>query len=266
MADSFDGKVAVVTGGSSGIGMAAAAILAERGASVTLSGLEQTEAERAVSALERLGRVRGIVADVVDESAVADVVDQSARADGGLDVLVTAAGIQRYGTATDTTLAEWEEVQAVNLRGTFLTIKHALPHLRRRRTSSIVLVSSVQAFVSQASVVSYAASKGGINSLMRAVAIDEAVHGVRVNAVCPGSVDTPMLRAAARRFSDGTKSGVTSLLEAWGRAHPLGRLAAPEEVAEVIAFLASDRASFITGVSLPVDGGLLAGNPVGLPE
>jgi NAD(P)-dependent dehydrogenase (short-subunit alcohol dehydrogenase family) len=263
---SLAGKVAVVTGGSSGIGLATAAILAESGASVTLSGLEQLEVERAVASLDAVGSVRGIVADVSDESAVADMVDQVAREGRGLDVLVTAAGIQRYGTATDTTLSEWDEVQAVNLRGTFLAIKHALPHLRRRGASSIVLVSSVQAFVSQASVVSYAASKGGLNSLMRAIAIDEAPHGVRVNAVCPGSVDTPMLRAAARRFSDGTDSGVSSVLEAWGRAHPLGRLAKPSEVAEVIAFLAGDRASFVTGVSLPVDGGLLAGNPVGLPE
>lgn len=266
MADSFEGKVAIVTGGSSGIGMAAAAALAERGASVTLSGLEQSEVDRAVAALESVGRVRGIVADVADETAVADLVDQAAGEDGGLDVLVTAAGIQRYGTATDTALSEWDQVQTVNLRGTFLAIKHALPHLRRRSASSIVLVSSVQAFVSQANVVSYAASKGGLNSLMRAVAIDEAAHGVRVNAVCPGSVDTPMLRAAARRFSDGTDSGVTAVLDAWGRAHPLGRLAKPAEVAEVIAFLAGDRASFITGVSLPVDGGLLAGNPVDLPQ
>lgn len=264
-ADEFEGRSALVTGGSSGIGLAVATLLAERGAAVTLCGVDAASVAAAAQRL-RGGDVEGLVVDVTRETEVAAVVERAATRQGGLDLLVTAAGIQRYGTATDTTVTGWTEVQNVNLLGTFLAIKHALPHLRRRGSAAVVLVSSVQAFVSQANVVAYATSKGGLNALARAVAIDEARHGVRVNTVCPGSVDTPMLREAARRFSDGTDEGAARTLEAWGKAHPLGRVATAAEVAEAIAFLASDRASFVTGASLPVDGGLLAGNAVGLPE
>lgn len=260
------GKVAVVTGGSSGIGRAAVALLAERGAAVSLCGIDETEVEQAVAELAASGAVQGQVVNVLDEAAITRFVDEAAERHGGLDVLVTAAGIQRYGDAIGTTVAEWDDVLDVNLRGSFLAVRHVVPHLRRRGGGSVVIVSSVQAFVSQRGVVAYTASKGALNAMARAVAMDEARHNIRVNAVCPGSVDTPMLRAAAQRFAGGAGLDVADVLASWGEAHPLGRVAAPREVAEVIAFLASDRSSFVTGVSLPVDGGLLAGNTVGLPE
>ena len=259
----LDGKVALVTGGAGGIGKATARLLAERGASVTICGIDQAEAEEAAAELGH--GVHAQAADVSVESEVEALLAGIVERDGGLDILVTAAGIQRYGNAANTTGSDWDEVLRVNLKGTFLPVKYALPHLRPRR-GSVVIVSSVQAFVSQTSVAAYTASKGALNALARSVAVDEARHGVRANTVCPGSVDTSMLRTAARSFSDGSDAGKQRLVDAWGRTHPLGRVARAEEVAEAIAFLASDRASFITGVSLPVDGGLLAAVAVALPE
>ena len=257
----FDGKVALVTGGSSGIGKAAAQLLAERGASVALAGLDAAEVDAAAAEVRSAAActtVLGVPVDVTDEDSVRSLVDRTVDAFDGLDVVVTAAGVQRYGTAESTTAAEWDEVLRVNLTGCFLTVHHALPHLRRRGGASIVVVSSVQAYVTQTEVAGYTASKAALNGFTRSVAVDEAQHGIRANAVCPGSVDTPMLRWAARRFSDGTAAGEEALVAEWGHMHPMGRVARPEEVAEVIGFLASTRSSFVTGVGLPVDGGLLA--------
>jgi NAD(P)-dependent dehydrogenase (short-subunit alcohol dehydrogenase family) len=256
----FDGKVALVTGGSSGIGRAAAGLLAARGAAVMIGGRDPDEVSRAAGELS--GTVRGMAADVTDAAAVANLVAATVSAYGGVDILVTAAGIQRYGTAADTSADEWDEVLAVNVKGCFLAVKYALPHLRVHGGGSIVIVSSVQAYECQSGVAAYTASKGALNALARSIAIDEAPNGIRANAVCPGSVDTPMLRWAARRFSDGTDAGAQALIDSWGRMHPLGRVASADEVAEVIAFLAGEAASFVTGVGLPVDGGLLAGVPV----
>jgi len=128
-----------------------------------------------------------------------------------------------------------------------------------------VAVSSIQAMMNQHTVAAYAASKAALNGLIRAIAIDEAANGIRANSVFPASVYTPMLRAAARDFSDGTDEQIEDLVRRWGRAHPIGRVADTTEVADVVAFLCSPRSGFITGVSLPVDGGLLIGAPVQLP-
>jgi NAD(P)-dependent dehydrogenase (short-subunit alcohol dehydrogenase family) len=255
----FDGRSVLVTGGSSGIGLAAARLFAARGARVACADVAAPPDGAAGEA------IRFVPADVTDEEAVGAAVEFAIREHGRLDVLVTAAGIQRYGSAADTSARTWDEVLAVNVRGSFFAVKHALPGLRESGAGSIVLVSSVQSFVTQAQVAAYTASKGALNALARSVAIDEAPHGVRANAVCPGSVDTPMLRKSAADFAGGPQEA-DDLVAAWGRGHPLGRVARPEEVAEAIAFLASDRASFITGVALPVDGGLLAQVAVVLPD
>ena len=266
MTHGSDARVALVTGSASGIGYAAAAALLADGASVMVSGINAADVNAAIESLGGGDRVAGHAADVTSEDEIVELVAATVSAFGGIDVLVTAAGIQRYGTAADTSAQLWDEVLDVNLKGTFLAVKHCVPQMRRRGSGSVVIVSSVQGFGTQTSVAAYTASKGALNALARSVAVDEARNGIRANAVCPASVDTPMLRAAARDFSDGSPEGEQRLIDAWGRTHPLGRVARPSEIGDVIAFLASDRAGFVTGISMPVDGGLLAALAVALPE
>ncbi|MES9542051.1 MULTISPECIES: SDR family oxidoreductase [unclassified Actinomadura] len=261
----FEGRVAVVTGGSLGIGRAVVERLARDGAAVVFCGIGEDEVRRAEDELRGEGLdVTGAVADVTDAVRMEWLVGEAVSRHGGLDVLVTCAGVQRYGTVEETSEELWDEVIGVNAKGVFLACRAAVPELRRRGGGAIVTVSSVQAFVSQDRVAAYSASKAAINALTRSVALDHAADGIRANAVCPGSVDTPMLRWAADLFR-GEKDQDAQVAE-WGRTHPLGRVAAPAEVAEVVAFLAGPRSSFVTGAEYRVDGGLLARNPAALPE
>ncbi|GIH18634.1 SDR family NAD(P)-dependent oxidoreductase [Rugosimonospora africana] len=261
------GRVALVTGAAGGIGQASAALLAERGAAVAVNALDAAEAREVADAITANGgRAIPVYADVSDAAAIGAAVEATVAAFGRLDVLVVCAGIQRYGTVADTDEKTWDEVFAINAKGVFLTARAAIPHLRSSPAGAIVVVSSVQSRATQTSVAAYAASKGAVNALVRSIAIDEAPYGIRANAVNPGSVDTPMLRRSAELFTDGSPGAVRQLLDRWGQAHPLGRIAQPREVAEVVGFLAGTRASFITGADIPVEAGLLAGIGVALPE
>ena len=263
--DDFVDKVAVVAGGSLGIGKAAARRLATGGAAVVLCGrrpeaVEETTAELRGDGLE----VEGIVADVASAADMRRLIATAVERYGGVDVLVNSAGVQRYGTVVETDEATWDEVMGINLKGMYLASREAIPEMRKRGGGVIVNVSSVQAFATQKGVAAYSTSKAAINGLTRAMALDHAAEQIRVVAVCPASVETPMLRWSADLFKgEGTRE---QMLAAWGRMHPLGRIGQPEEVAELIAFLAGPRAGFITGGEYKIDGGMLSQLGVHLPE
>ncbi|HEY8475616.1 MAG TPA: SDR family NAD(P)-dependent oxidoreductase [Chloroflexota bacterium] len=256
----FAGKVAVVTGAAKGIGRAVSLAFAREGAAVVLVDLDAARGEDAArSIVASGGRAHFVQADVARRADTERVVAEAVRVFGGVDVLHNNAGIQHYGTVTETTEEEWDQVLGINLKSVFLMSRACIPVMIQRGGGAIVNTASVQGLACQRRVAPYATSKAGILGLTRSMALDYAEHGIRVNAVCPGSVDTPMLRWAADLFGGDDQD---ETVRQWGASHPLGRVARPEEVAEVVLFLASPRASFVTGAAYLVDGGLMAQLPV----
>jgi NAD(P)-dependent dehydrogenase (short-subunit alcohol dehydrogenase family) len=237
----FAGRRALVTGAGSGIGAAVARRLAAGGASVVLADVRRDGI--AALAAELGGDAEPLLLDVRDEEAVAPAV-------AGLDVLANVAGIGSTQSAPDTPLEVWEDVFAVNARGTFLTCKHAIPDMASRGGGAIVNVASVAALVGLRNRAAYCASKGAVVALTRALAVDHVGEGIRVNAVCPGTVDSPWVRRLVEEVGES--------LDALRARQPLGRLGTPEEIAEAVVYLASDRAGFVTGSVLTIDGGLTA--------
>ena len=253
------GRVALVTGGSSGIGRGAANELARQGASVVVHGLSIGEANLVVQEIRIAGGTAVAAAGPIDDPETAQAAVALALTQyGQLDVLVTSAGIQRYGTALDTPIEVWDEVFNVNVKGVFLACKAALAEIRKSEAGAIAIIASVQASATQANVAAYTSSKGALLSLARAMAVDEGPHGVRVNSISPGTIDTPMLRNTARLLSDGSPTGMQALVDNWGSAHALQRTGTIQELGAVISFVTSPRASFMTGDDIRVDGGLLA--------
>jgi 2-keto-3-deoxy-L-fuconate dehydrogenase len=223
----FAGKRALVTGAGSGIGAAVAKVLANDDAEVVAADISGTD----------------VHLDVRDEAKVAEVARD-------VDILVNVAGIGSTTTAPDTPLVVWEDVFAVNARGTFLCCKHAIPSMIARGGGSIVNIASVAALVGLKNRAAYCASKGAVVSLTRALAVDHVQDGIRVNAVCPGTVDSPWVRRLVEESGES--------LDDLTARQPLGRLGTTEEIAQAVAYLASDAASFVTGSVLVIDGGLTA--------
>jgi NAD(P)-dependent dehydrogenase (short-subunit alcohol dehydrogenase family) len=237
----FTDKHAFVTGAGSGIGEAVARALHAEGAAVTLA--DMSDATEGIAA-DLGGAATAIRLDVRDEGQVRAAIPAE------IDVLVNVAGIGSTTNAPDTSLDVWEQVFAVNARGTFLCCKHAIPKMIERGGGSIVNVGSVAALVGLKNRAAYCASKGAVVALTRALAVDHVADGIRVNDVCPGTVDSPWVR---RLVEDVGES-----LENLRARQPMGRLGTPPEIAEAILYLASDAAGFVTGTSLVIDGGLTA--------
>jgi NAD(P)-dependent dehydrogenase (short-subunit alcohol dehydrogenase family) len=248
------GKVAVVTGGAQGIGRAIVDKLAQEGARVTFLDRDEAAGAATARALEET-RPHVVFArgDVTREAEVKAALDEVVRRQGGLDVLVNNAGVNAYFDATAMTEAEWDAVFAVDLKGAWLCCKHALPAMQRRSGGSIVNIASIHATLTIAGMFPYAAAKAGLVGLTRSLALDCAPAGIRVNAVLPGWTRTRLVEEWFRMQPDRAEAERKVVA-----VHPLGRLATPMEVANLVAFVASDEASAITGAALAVDGGLSA--------
>lgn len=250
----FEGKVAVVTGGASGIGRAIVEAFHAEGAAVAI--IDRNE-ERARGLCQELkSRSIAVPMDLSREDDIARLAPEVIEAFGGIDCLVHSAGIQRYGTAVTTTPAEWNEVIANNLTSAYLVSRACLPEMMRRGGGSIVLIGSVQSVMAQQNSLAYVVAKHGLLGLTRSMALDHASDGIRVNCICPGSIDTPLLRDAVNLAPDPD-----AVMNTCRQMHPVGRIGKPAEVASVALFLSSHEASFITGTPVLVDGGLLL--PIG---
>src|SRR5579859_3216046 len=254
----YDDKSVIVTGGALGIGRACAIEFAREGAHVTVADNNSEAGRSTLEAIAAAGRPGHLVTgDVAQASQCQRVVREAVERFGGVDVLFNNVGIQpleSYVNVEDTTEEMWDRILDVNLKSYFLMSKYAIPELRRRGGGVIINTASVQGLQSQRGVPAYAASKGGVLSLTRQMALDYAREHIRVLAICPGSIDTEMLRAAAANEPDGQAAA----LARYGRTHPIGRLGTGEDIANLVIFLASDKASFMTGEYVCIDGGYMA--------
>ena len=247
----LDGKVAVITGAGGGMGREAALLFAEEGARVCVADVNGEAAEETVSLSP--GDAFAAAVDVADEEQVASMYAQTAERFGGVDVLYNNAGISPGDDASvlETSVEAWQRVQDVNAKGVFLCCKHGIPHLLERGGGSVINVASFVALVGAAtSQISYTASKGAVLSMSRELAVQFARQGVRVNALCPGPVETPLLLSI---YGDDPAA-----LERRRTHWPTGRLAKPREIVNAALFLASDESSYVTGATFQVDGGLTA--------
>lgn len=249
MSGRLDAKVALITGAGSGIGRSTALVFATEGAKVAvLDWSREAGAGTARIVQEQGGKAFAICGDVSQEPDMEAAVRQTVEAYERLDILVNNAAIEFAAGATETSVEDWDRVQAINLRGVFLCCKHAIPVMQRQGGGAIVNVASANALVAVPAHAAYSAAKGGVVSLTRQLALDYGPDNIRVNCICPTTTDTPMVRAATDERA----------LREIAEKHPLRRIAKPEDIAYAILFLASDEARCITGVLLPVDAGWTA--------
>lgn len=260
MSRRFDGKVALVTGGAKGIGRATVEAFSAEGAAVVIADIDAAEGEALAQSLPRALFVATDVTRMADAERAVRAAEETF---GGLDILFSNAGIVMYSLIENVTEAHYEREMGVNFKGHVWMCKHAVPAMRRRGGGAIVCTSSVQALATQTTVAIYAASKAATLAMVKAIAQDHAHENIRVNAILPGSVDTPMLRNAAREHNPDDVEGT---IATWGRMHPIGRVITAQDVAKLVLFLCSDDASALTGASYLIDGGLMAKLPVTLPD
>ena len=250
MSERLAGKVAVVTGGRGGIGRAICDRFSREGATVFAADLS------AGGSMDNVNDVPAgafVKLDVTSENSVQDAMAVIEKADGRLDVLVNAAGIEIEKTIEETSLEDWNRIFAINVTGTFLTSKHSLPLLRQSASASIINFGSYDGFIADPSLAAYCATKGAVHALTRAMACDHGPEGIRVNAICPGYIDTPMLQSFFQDTGD-----IESLQQAVRDVHPLKTYGTPDDIANLVLWLASDEARYASGQLWVLDGGLSA--------
>lgn len=249
-------KRALITGGASGIGRAAALLFAREGAAVTIADLDALHAEAAAAEIRQQGgQAQAVACDVSRAADCQQAVQRAAEAFGGLDIVLNSAGIIVRRSVVDLDEASWDRVMDVNAKSVYLICKYAIPVMQAGGGGSIINIASGWGLVGGPDAAAYCASKGAVVLLTKAMAIDCGPLNIRVNCLCPGDVDTPMLRAEAAQL------GVDEarFLRESGAGRPLGRIGTPQEIAQAALFLASGESTFITGAALVIDGGGLAG-------
>jgi NAD(P)-dependent dehydrogenase (short-subunit alcohol dehydrogenase family) len=248
-------KVALITGAASGIGRATALLFAREGAAVSVVDVDETSGQSVVQAIvDGGGRAIFLRCDVSQAADCQRAVQRTADELGGLDILFNNAGIIRRATILETTEAQWDRVMAVNVKSVFLMSKYAIPWMVQAGGGVIINTASGWGLVGGRNAVSYCASKGALVNMTRAMALDHAEQNIRVNCICPGDTDTPLLREEARQIGEPEERFLAQAAQ-----RPLQRIGRPEDIAQAALYLASDASSFVTGTALVVDGGGLAG-------